>query len=842
MLWSNQTYRAPPNSGQVLLGRTLPSLLDEACVRANSHAFNQWTETGWQPLSNQGFQSAAQEVALGLLDLQLEKGDRVALLMHSDVNFCIADMGCLLTGLVDVPIDLNQTLEHIIFILQHTEAKVLIVSNLDLLYQVVPYLWDTPKLKAVIVADVASDWQQIHSQILTCQLSSGENGETQRKEDTQMSRRGDAENNNVPVYSCLSSGKTFPEERYANDHAQRDRSVSERDTQSPDATCSTKGDPKTAVAHEENPSAALSHHVPASSEACLCLPKFLSQGSQQQPYPDFPRIQVFSLSEIRAKRKTQISESKQQQLRSTLAASDLATIIYIPAATGEPQGVMLTHENLSANAIAMFTGIPDLEFGAKEVILSYLPLTHVFARVLLYGHINYGHSIYLTTPNRVIKHLKEVQPTIFATVPLLLEKVYSKILQEGNKQPLATVNQVKYDVLSRIRAIATQMIRKGEQPKTQRFHLSSLRLGVRLSPFQWKFPPLRVSVSISQLRERAFTQRIYNWALNLAKQYELGKPPRGRYALMLKLADKLVFWQWRNVFGGRLKYLISGGAGLKAEVTNLFAAAGVTILQGYGLTETSSALAYNRGSFNRAGTVGVPMAGVEIAIALDGEILTRSPYITQGYYKNPDATQQLIDADGWLHTGDLGEFTAEGFLKITGLKKSRFKLSTGKYVTPQPLESKLEQSPLVAKAIAVGAERKFCAMLIFPNLENLHSYALTIGIDLPIDALLKHPCIIGIYQALVDQANCHLPHWSTVKRFALINASLTVENGLLTPTHQVKRASIAEACAEEIDAIYEDTGTRRHKNTDEQKDMSVFSCPPIPQASCPAIAQSLNIS
>ncbi|NEQ27344.1 MAG: AMP-binding protein, partial [Microcoleus sp. SIO2G3] len=192
MLWSNKTYRAPPNSGQVLLGRTLPSLLDEACVRANSHAFNQWTETGWQPLSNQAFQSAAQEVALGLLDLQLEKGDRVALLMHSDVNFCIADMGCLLAGLVNVPIDLNQTLEHIIFILQHTEAKALIVSNLDLLYQVVPYLWDTPKLKAVIIAEVPADWQQIHSQILTCQLSSREDGETQRKEDAQIRRVGDA--------------------------------------------------------------------------------------------------------------------------------------------------------------------------------------------------------------------------------------------------------------------------------------------------------------------------------------------------------------------------------------------------------------------------------------------------------------------------------------------------------------------------------------------------------------------------------------------------------------------------------------------------------------------------
>ncbi|MCX7596671.1 MAG: AMP-binding protein, partial [Fischerella sp.] len=325
---------------------------------------------------------------------------------------------------------------------------------------------------------------------------------------------------------------------------------------------------------------------------------------------------------------------------------------------------------------------------------------------------------------------------------------------------------------------------------------------------------------------------------------ELGKPPQGRYALMLKLADRLVFWEWRSVFGGRLKYLISGGAPLKAEIANLFGAAGMIILQGYGLTETSSAFTCTRGQFNRAGTVGVPMAGVEVAIADDGEILTRSPYITQGYYKNPEATQKLIDADGWLHTGDLGEITADGLLKITGLKKSRFKLSTGKYVTPEPLESKLEQSPLVEKAVAVGVGRKFCAMLIFPNLDNLRSHALSAGLDLPTETLLKHPCIIAMYQALIDEANCHLPHWSTVKRFRLINAILTVENGMLTPTQQVDRAKVAEVFAEEIAAIYEDMGTHNSGNTEientDRQDISSFSCPPISQASCPAIAQSLN--
>lgn len=723
MLWSVQTYKGLPNPGEVLLGRTLPSLLEEACDRhPNSQALNEWTKKGWQALSNQELQKAAWEVALSLVDLALEKGDRVALLMHSDVHFCIADMGCLLAGLVDVPIDLTQTLENIIFILQHSQAKALIVSDLNLFSQVAPYLHSTPHLKIAIVAD--TDGQQ----------------------------------------------------------------------------------------------------------------------SQHSPQPQWselpPAIQVFSLLEIRAKGQALLSQSKQQQLRSQLAASDLATIIYIPGATGKPQGVMLTHENLSGNALAMFSGIPDLEFGAKEVALSYLPLTHVFARVFLYGHICYGHSIYLTTPHQVIKHLEQVQPTIFATVPLLLERIYNKILEQAARatKPI-TQTKAKHNLLLRIRCELATQIPRLRNSKMQRFRLSSLH---------WKFSPLQFSVSASRWGEIAFRKRIYNWALNLAKRYEIGNPPRGRYALMLKLADKLVFWQWRSVFGGRLKYLICGGAALKAEIANLFAAAGIRIWQGYGLTETSSAVTCNRGQFNRSGTVGIPIAGVEVAIAPDGEILTRSPYITPGYYKNPEATQQLIDKDGWLHTGDLGEFTADGFLKITGLKKSRFKLSTGKYVTPQPIESKLEQSPLVAKAVAVGAERKFCAMLIFPNLDRLHSYASTIGINLPTQELLKHPCIIATYQALVDQANCHLPHWSTVKRFQLVNATLTVENDMLTPDRQLKRANILKAFAKEIDAMYADAGTQKHEIThtgkvEEQHNPLSSCCPYIPQADCPAFAQSLNI-
>jgi long-chain acyl-CoA synthetase len=732
MLSTNKLYRAPPNSGEVVLGRTLPSLLDEACDRTpNSHALNQFTDTGWQPLSNHELRTAAAELALGLLGLQIEKGERIALLMHSDINFCIADMGSLLAGLVNVPIDLTQTIEHIIFILQHTEAKALIISDLELLSQILPYLGNATHLQTIIVADVPIDWHQ-------------EDGKGTRGKDVEQT-----------------SPRLIPE--------------------------------------------------------------------------------VFSLEEIRSQGRTKNSEFSVQELKSKIIANDLATIIYIPGITGEPQGVMLTHENLSANALAMFTGIPDLAFGSQEVVLSFLPLTHVLARVFVYGHINYGHSIYFSNSNRVLKHLKEVKPTIFATVPLLLEKVYSKLIEEGEKNKTRSKKEKEKLVNLPHQRVTILPFRfpttwEGKTPlatlREASFHLSTTGRTLRtqlLSP--------RNAVSLRQFY-LPLSQSMMNWAVKLAQKYELGKTPQRQDALMLKLADSLVFSQWRDVFGGNIKYLLSGGAGLKAEIVNLFAAAGIKILQGYGLTETSSAVACNRSQFNRAGTVGVPIAGVEVAIAEDGEILTRSPYITQGYYKNPEATQQLIDAQGWLHTGDLGELISDGFLKITGLKKSRFKLSTGKYVTSQPIESKLKKSPLVAHAVTVGSECKFCAMLIFPNLENLHQQALSIGIDLPKEDLLQHPCIIALYQALIDEANCHLPHWSTVKKFQLMNTILTVENGLLTPTQEVNRAKIIEVFAQEINAMYEEKRMQRHGDVNIGKIDNL--CPANPTFSCPAFAQSLN--
>lgn len=729
MLQSEKTYQAPPDAGKVVLGRTLPSLLDEGCDRApNANAFNQWTDADWKPLSNQAFRTAAEEVALGLLDLSLEKGDRVALLMYSDVNFALADMGCLLADLIDVPIDLSQTIENIIFALQHSEAKGIVISNLDLFSQIAPYLPNALDLKIAIVVNVPADWQQVRSQLTLCQTS-----------------------------------------------------------------------------HDEK-------EIPASTG--LVVPQFLVKTHRDRLRPEIPAcIQVFSLEEVRNKGQAGASKDQRQQLRSQLNANNLATIIYIPGVTGQLQGVMLTHENLSSNALAAFVALPDLELGEKEVVLSFLPLTHVFARTLLYGHMNYGHSVYFTTPNRVIKHLQEIQPTLFATVPLLLEKIYSHILDKASK------NTTRQELVKR------------EVKRTQKTWLLFPRFHFLMSPFQFHFS--------HQFFEKALVPIAVRWALNLAKQYELGRKPNQFYAWQLQLADRHIFSQWRTTFGSRLKYLLCGGAALKAEVANLLAAAGIKVLQGYGLTETSAVVAYNRGSFNRAGTVGVPIAGVEIAIADDGEVLIRGACVMQGYYKNLEATQNAIDADGWLHTGDLGEFTEDGFLKITGLKKSLFKLSTGKYVTPQPLESKLEQSSLVKKAIAIGSERKFCAMLIFPNLEALQEQAKTIGLDLPTEALLQHPCILALYQSLVDEANCHLPYWSTVRRFRLVNTELTCT--------EMKRTQILETFAKEIDALYEDVGEKTRRGGDavtrgrgEEENEAALVCPPITPATCPVYAQSLD--
>ncbi|MBD2075136.1 AMP-binding protein [Phormidium sp. FACHB-592] len=720
------------------MGRTLSSLLDEACNNTpNEHAFHQWTETGWQPLANQAFRSLAEAVAVGLLDLGLEKGDRVAFLMHSDLNFCLLDMACLLASLVDVPIDLTQTLEHIIFVLQHSEAKALIVSNVDLLTQIAPYLGKTPHLQTVIVAEAPSGWLPAQ---LTCVMSSVGTTTDDR---------------------ALASGSAIPE------------------------------------------------------SACLEIPLVSHSVYADQPLATVPQcIQVLVLETVKQQGQANVSVDRLQQLRAALKPHDLATIIYIPDERGQIQGVMLSHENLSANAIASFSGIENLKRGEQEVVLSFLPLNHVLARVMLYGHIHYGHCIYFSNPKRVFKHLKDVRPTVLVTVPLFLEKIYDKILERSYRSPQIIVKEQTYS----------------EGIINDRTTSLLFPLLVSLKAY------LRLTLSLLQLVPVRCNQLLLQGALKLAQRYELGQAPTGLYALLLKVADRFVLSQWRATFGDRLKYLICGGAFLSAEIVNAFAAAGMMIFQGYGLTQTSAVVCCNRGQWNRAGTVGVPIAGVEVAIANDSEILVRSPYVMQGYYKNSAMTQEAIDTEGWFHTGDLGTFTDEGMLKLTGLKKALFKLSTGKYIVPQPIEERLKRSSLVAHAVVVGSEQKFCAVLLVPNLEALHVQALENGIDGSLETLLQHPAILALYRAVVDAANCHLPYWATVKRFRLINATVSVENGLLTSNGNIDRAHAIAMFVTDIAALYQDDLERRVN----ERDTAAVAIVSVSTSDCPAFAQSLN--
>ena len=297
---------------------------------------------------------------------------------------------------------------------------------------------------------------------------------------------------------------------------------------------------------------------------------------------------------------------------------------------------------------------------------------------------------------------------------------------------------------------------------------------------------------------------IGEWALGVAREYRMDEKMSALYNIKRAIADRLVFQKWRAALGGRVKWIVVGGAALQPDLANTLAAADITTLQGYGLTETSPVIAYSRPERNKPGTVGDPLPGVEVRIADDGEILTRGPHVMQGYYKRPEKTDEVLTEEGWFHTGDVGEFDEEGFLKITDRKKDLFKLSTGKYVMPQPIENKLGSQPLVDKAVVVGRDRKFCAALIFPSEDQVRAQAQELDLDVeqPFEELLRHPEIVDAFRDLVSEANEGMDHWSTVKRFALVPEELTIESGLLTPTLKVKRPNIQSTYAHEIDTLY----------------------------------------
>jgi long-chain acyl-CoA synthetase len=422
-------------------------------------------------------------------------------------------------------------------------------------------------------------------------------------------------------------------------------------------------------------------------------------------------------------------------LRAEVKPEDLATLIYTSGTTGMPKGVMLSHWNIASNVKSSVTRMPwDLEGERGKRILSYLPLSHVFERMITYLYFDAGYPVwFVETVDQIMDDLKTVQPIHFSSVPRLLEKVHA-----------------------------------GLHNRLHQMHGAQ--------------------------------KAIFRWGLELADRFDverdLGPLDRIQYAL----ADALVYRKLRAAFGGNLQVITCGGAALSAPVMNFMNAIGVFCGQGYGLTETSPVITvYEKGKL-RAGSAGLPIEGVQVKIAEDGEILTRGPNVMLGYYRKPEATAEVIDAEGWFHTGDIGHLDADGHLYITDRKKELMKLSTGKYIAPQPIERGLAATGLVEQSVVIGNSRQFCSALIVMNAPAVAARLANGGPPptvTPDDAAVR-----ALFQREIDAVNQGLPHWEQIKKFTLLTQPWTIEGGELTPKMSIKRRVVNEKYAAQIESMY----------------------------------------
>ncbi len=435
----------------------------------------------------------------------------------------------------------------------------------------------------------------------------------------------------------------------------------------------------------------------------------------------------------------------QPELFAELAAQaqpdDLATIIYTSGTTGEPKGVMLSHRNLVFDAVSSGEHLgPDI----NDVFLSFLPLSHVFERTVLYLLMHNDVQIcYARGIETVAEDMKEVHPTIVTGVPRLFEKIY------------ATINKRAADA----------------SPMKQRIFQRAIKVG----------------------REVAVLK-------------DARKPVPFALAMQHKVLDGLVFSKWREAVGGKIRFFVSGGAALPRDIGLIFSAAGITILQGYGLTETSPVVACNKPGSNRFGTIGQAIAGAKVKVASDGELLVQGDLVMRGYYKLPEATADMIKEypDGvWLHTGDIGEIDADGFIKITDRKKDLIKTSLGKYIAPQQIENMIRGIPLVEQVIVIGNQRKYPAALIVPNFEALKTYAESLALSLKDRLeLTKHPRVVEFFKKKVDEVTKELAPHEKVKKIALLTQEFTIDGGELTPTLKIRRKHVEDKYCELIDSLY----------------------------------------
>lgn len=414
---------------------------------------------------------------------------------------------------------------------------------------------------------------------------------------------------------------------------------------------------------------------------------------------------------------------------------DLATIIYTSGTTGTPKGVMLSHNNILSNVLDSMPCFPP---GEDMRALSFLPLNHIFERMVIYLHMYKGNSAYFAESLETISdNLKEVKPHLFTTVPRLLEKVYEKIMAKGSE-------------------------------------LTGIK------------------------------RALFFWAHGLAKRFEINQDMGWWYNFQLNLANKIIFNKWREALGNEIVCIVSGGAACPVKLIRIFTAAGLTIMEGYGLTETSPVISVNRyEEENRMfGTVGPLIDNVEVKIAEDGEILCKGPNIMLGYYKKPEETAEVMEGD-WFKTGDIGTMVDGKFLKITDRKKEIFKTSGGKYVAPLAVESRMKESRFIEHIIVLGPGRKFVSALIVPSFENLNQWAEQNGLaGLDRSALVQNQKVLDLYHAEVNRLNEGLNHVEQVKKFVLLPEEWSIDSGEMTPKLSLRRKMIVSKYNPLIESMY----------------------------------------
>lgn len=446
---------------------------------------------------------------------------------------------------------------------------------------------------------------------------------------------------------------------------------------------------------------------------------------------------VKHISELIELGKANYDEKKIETIKSGISENDLFTLLYTSGTTGHPKGVMISHKGILSNVKALENLAPIKD---DWKALSFLPLNHVYERVLNTLYLYKGVSVYYAENFETIAdNCREINPQIFVSVPRIFERVLEKIYGAGDK----------------------------------------------LSGFK---------------------KKIFELSVSIAEKYELNGSNGMWYELQRKICDRLVYSKWRDAFGGKLVCIVSGGAALNPRIERVFCCAKITLLQGYGLTETSVAIAANCfGNDNiKFGTVGPVVGNVEVKIAEeDGEILMRGPSLMMGYYKNPEATAEAIDSEGWFHTGDVGVFVDEKFLKITDRKKELFKTSAGKYISPVAIENKLKESKFIEQCMVIGEGQKFASAIIVPNLQNFKEHCKATQIEWQgNDAMVTSKELSKLINDHIKQINqIHAPY-EHLKRCKIINGLWSVESGEITPKLSLKRKIIKEKNKMVIEEIF----------------------------------------